>query len=149
MNNDLIKSTTWWQKNWKWSVPTSVVFIIIIVSIFLSGFGDTLGNYSKAYSDSKLYNDAIKIVRENNRVKETLGHIEDINNMTILNGYVEYADDNSSVKTTIKVSGEHGKAMLDIFAHLINDTWSFDALNIRIKNPPENKETIEIIKLVE
>ena len=149
MNNDLIKSTTWWQNNWKWSVPTFVVFIIIIVSIFLSGFGDTLGNYSKAYSDSKLYNDAIKIVRENNRVKETLGHIEDINNMTILNGYIEYADDNSSVKTTIKVSGEHGKAMLDISAHLINDTWSFDALNIRIKNPPEKKETIEIIKLVE
>ena len=37
--------------------------------------------------------------------------------------------------------------MLDISADLINKTWSINALKIRIKSPPEKKETIEIIKL--
>ena len=147
MNNDLIENKNWWQKNWKWFIPISVIFMIIIVSLFSSGFGKTLGNYSKAYSDSKLYDDALKIVRKNNRVKETLGHIESINNLTILNGYVDYSNNNHSVNTTIKVSGEHGKAMLDISANLINGTWSYKTLKIRIKNPPEKKETIEIISL--
>ena len=147
MNNDLIKNKGWWKKNWKWFIPTSGVFMIIMVSILSSGFGGIIGDYSKAYSDSELYDNALKIVRENNRVKETLGYIEPINNMTILNGYVEYSDNNSSIKTTIKVTGELGKAMLDISADLINKTWSINALKIRIKSPPEKKETIEIIKL--
>jgi hypothetical protein len=54
-------------------------------------------------------------------------------------------DFNHCVNTTIKISGEHGKAMLDISAELINETWSFNVLKIRIKNPPEKKETIEIL----
>jgi hypothetical protein len=145
MNNDLIENKGWWKKNWKWFIPASGVFIIIIVSIFSSGFGGIIGDYSKAYSDSELYDDALTIVRENNRVKETLGYIEPINNMTILNGYVEYSDNNNSVNTTIKISGEHGKAMLDISADLYNEIWSFKALKIRIKSPPEKKETIEIL----
>ena len=149
MNNDLIKNKTWWQKNWKWFVPISSVFSIVTAAIFLSGFGETLGNYTKAYSDSELYENALIIVRENNRVKETLGDIESINNMTILNGYVEYSDNNNSINTTIKVSGEHGKAMLDISAYLINGKWRYKDLKIRIKKPQEKKETIEILKSIE
>jgi hypothetical protein len=145
MNNDLITKNTWWQKNWKWLIPISGILIIVIASIFISGFNKTISDYSKAYLDSQLYDDALKIVRQNNRVKETLGPIEAINNMTILNGYVKYSDDNHYVNTTIKISGEHGKAMLDISAELINETWSFNVLKIRIKNPPEKKETIEIL----
>ena len=145
MNNDLVKNKGWWQKNWKWFIPVFGFCGIVISSIFSSGFGKTLSDYTKAYADSGLYNDAIKIARTNKRVKETLGHIESISNMTILNGYVEYSNNNSSVKTTIKVSGEHGKAMLDISADLINNTWSFKDLKIRIKSPQEKKETIEIL----
>jgi hypothetical protein len=145
MNNDLVKNKGWWQKNWKWFIPVSGFFIIVTSSIFLSGFGKTLGDYTKAYADSELYDEALKIACSNKRVKETLGHIESISNMTILNGYVEYSNNNSSVKTTIKISGEHGKAMLDISADLINNTWSFKDLKIRIKSPQEKKETIEIL----
>ena len=147
MNNDVTENKSWWKKNWKWLIPTTGVFIITIGTIFSSGFDEILGDYSKAYLDSKLYDDALKIVRKNNRVKETLGHIESINTLTIINGYVEYSDNNNSVNTTIKISGEHGKAMLDISADLINEIWSFKALKIRIKSPPAKKEIIEIIKL--
>jgi hypothetical protein len=149
MSNDLIKNKSWWKKNWKWFIPISGVFMIVVTSVFVSGFDKTLGDFSKAYLDSELYDNALKIVRENNRVKETLGHIEPINNMTILNGYVEYSDSNNYIKTTIKVSGEHGKAMLDIIADRVNNEWIYKKINIRIKNSPEKKEIIEIVKLVD
>jgi hypothetical protein len=69
--------------------------------------------------------------------------------MTILNGTVKYSNNNKSVNSTIKITCENGKAMLDFSAEKINETWSYKVINIRIKNPPEKKETIEIIKPIE
>ena len=62
--------------------------------------------------------------------------------MTILNGTVTYSDDNKSVNSTIKITCEKGKAMLDISADRINESWNYKKINIRIKSPPEKKETI-------
>jgi len=36
---------------------------------------------------------------------------------------------------------------MDITADKINNEWKYKKINIRIKNPPKNKQTIEIIKL--
>ncbi len=149
MNNDLIEQKSWWKQNWKWLVPLTGIALILIFSLFPSDFSGVLGDYSKAYADPKLYDVAIEKVRLNEQVKELLGEVEPIDNMTILNGSVIYSDDNKSVNSTIKITGEKGKAMLDLSADRIGERWNYKKINIRIKNPPEKKQTIEIIKPIE
>jgi len=149
MNNELIKQKSWWKRYRKWLIPSVSLFVILLIITYSSGFGGVLTDYSKAYAESDLYEKAIEEVKQNERVKDLLGTVEPINNMTILNGYVTYSDDNNSVDTTIKISCTNGKAMLDISANRIDNIWNYNKINIRIKNPPENKETIEIIKSTE
>ncbi len=146
MGNDIIEQKSWIVKSWKWFVPLIGIVLILIFSLFPSGFDRIFGDYLKAYADPKLYETALERVRLNERIKEVLGAVEPIDVMTILNGSVDYSDDNKSVNSTIKITCEKGKAMLDISADRIDEIWIYKKINVRIKNPPEKKETIEIVK---
>ena len=145
MSNVLIQQESWWKLNWKWLVPIIGIMIILIVLFFSSFFGQIFGDYAKAYADPKLYELALEKVKEDERVKEVLGEIEPIDNMTIMNGFVNYSEDNKLVNSTVKIICEKGKAMLDISAERSNETWDYKLITVRIKSPLEKKETIEII----
>lgn len=149
MSNELIVEKSWFKKNWKWFIPVFLFFPVLIFLLSSSGLGGLLGDYGKAYSDSSLYVIPMEKVKENNRVSEVLGKIEPMGKMAILNGAIHYSEDNKSVDSTIKIFGENGKAMLDISAEWINDSWQYNKINVRIKNPPENREVIPIIKSID
>lgn len=146
-NNNNTKS--WLLRNWKSSLGLTILMLILLSYVFSSNFGTIVSDYTKAYADPTLFELPLQKVRENKRVQEILGNIEDIDNMTILNGEVIYGDANNSVKATIKITGEYGKAMLDISAEIENNAWSYNVITVRIKNPPEKKETIQIIETAE
>jgi hypothetical protein len=122
MDNILIKNQSWFKKNWKWFIPLTGIVLFLTISLLIIAFSSVLGNYSKAYADPKLYELALEKVRQNDRVNEVLGEIQPIDNMTILNGSVNYSDDNKIVNSTIKITYKKGKAMLDISAERNNDT---------------------------
>jgi hypothetical protein len=149
MNNNLIEQESWFKKNWKWFIPLTGTMLILTISLLIIAFSSVLGNYSKAYADPKLYELALEKVKQNERVNVVLGEIEPINNMSILNGSVNYSDDNILVNSTIKITCEKGKAMLDILAERNNKTWDYKLITLRIKSPLEKKETIEILNLIE
>lgn len=149
MNNDLIVHKNWWQRNWKWFTALAISFIFFLFVLFSSGFNGVLADYTKAYTDIELYNEAIEKARLNKRVIEVLGTIEPINNMTIINGTVQYSNNNKSIQTTIKISCKNGKAMLDISADRTNEKWHYKKINVRIKKPIEKAETIAIITSTE
>ncbi len=145
MSNNSTDQKKWWRRNWKISFGLAVMMLIVLSLVFSSSFGDIVADYTRAYANPALYEIPLQKVRANKRVQETLGTIEPIDNMTILNGEVVYSNDNQTVIATIKITGEHGKAMLDIFAELENEAWSYKTITVRIKNPPEKKEIIQIV----
>ncbi|QHI34846.1 hypothetical protein IMCC3317_01910 [Kordia antarctica] len=146
MNTNIIESKPWWKRNWKSSLGLVIIMLILLSYVFSSNFGAIVSDYTKAYADPTLFELPLEKVRANKRVQETLGTIEPIDNMTILNGEVQYSNDNKMVTSTIKITGEHGKAMLDIFATFENNSWLYKKIIVRIKNPPEKKETIQILE---
>ena len=148
MSNELILEKSWFKRNWKWVVPVFAFLLAVIFLIASSGLGGQFGDYGKAYADSSLYKVPMEKVQSNTRVGEVLGKIEQMGRMAILNGTVHYSDDNKMVDSTIKIFGEKGKAMLDISAERRNGAWVYNKINVRIKNPPEKKELIPIIKEV-
>ena len=145
MNNELIEQKNWWNNNWKWFIPMSVISLILAVFIS-SDMGAIGADLTKAYSDKQLYENALLKVKSNQKVIELIGEIEPIDKLAILEGEVKYTDDNRTVNSSIRIKGSTGKGRMDIIADRVNNEWKYKIINIRIKNPPEKKQTIEIIK---
>ena len=144
MNNELIEQKSWWKRNWKWLVPISGIMIISLVIFFSSGMGGITTDLAQAYVDTELYNNALEKVKSDERVTELMGEIEPIDKMAILEGQVKYSNENKTVNSTIRIIGDKGKARMDISADRIKNEWKYTKINVRIKNPPELKQTIEI-----
>ena len=145
MNNELIEQKNWWKRNWKWLVPVGGISLFLILILLSSGIGGMGIDLVQAYSDTKLYENALEKVKSDKRVTELLGEIEPIDELAILEGEVKYSNENKTVNSSIRVTGTKGKARMDISADLINNSWDYEKINIRIKKPVENKQTIEIL----
>lgn len=145
MNNELITHKSWWKRNWKWIIPTCGVIIISITIFFSSGMGGIATDLAQAYADTELYEDALEKVKSNEKITELLGEIKPIDNLAILEGQVKYTNNNTTVNSSIRIVGTSGNASMDISADRINNEWNYKKINIRIKKPIENKQTIEIL----
>jgi|SRR5690606_13627602 len=147
MNNELIKQKSWWKRNWKWIIPACGVILISITIFFSSGMSGIATDLAQAYADTELYEKAIEKVTSNEKATELLGEIKPIDKLAILEGHVEYSNDNKTVNSSIRIIGTNGKASMDISADRIDNEWNYKKINIRIKKPIENKQTIEILTL--
>ncbi|PKG42537.1 cytochrome c oxidase assembly factor Coa1 family protein [Psychroflexus sp. MES1-P1E] len=144
MNNELIEQKSWWKRNWKWLVPVSGIMIISLVIFFSTGMGGIATDLAQAYADTELYENALERAKSDERVTELLGEIEPIDKMAIMEGQVEFSNENKTVNSTIRIVGDKGKARMDISADRIKNKWNYTKIKVRIKNPPELKQTIEI-----
>jgi hypothetical protein len=144
MSNELIVKKSWWKSNWKWFLPFSLLLLLLSFGLLLSS--NLVGNMTditQAYSDHSLYEKAIKLANGNKRVRETIGNINPIDNLAILEGNAIYSDINNSVTLSIRINGNKGKGKIDISAEKNGTKWVYKKISIRIKEP---KEEIQIIK---
>jgi len=146
MDNDLIHQKTWFQRNWKWVLPIAI-FAILAATLFFSLMAGHLGDFGKAYSEPQLFQGALEKAQENEEVKIAVGEIEPVSKMAILEGEVNYTNQNRNVQFTVRVEGKNGKAFMDGFAERSNDSWEYKKITIRIKNPPEKRQTIDILEI--
>ncbi|MGS2760630.1 cytochrome c oxidase assembly factor Coa1 family protein [Sinomicrobium sp. M5D2P9] len=144
MDNQLIEHKSWWKRNWKWLAPACGMALIAIYIFFSSGASGVTSDIVQAYNDTDLYENALKKAASDPRVKDLLGEMEPIDKMAIIEGQVQYGNNNNTVHSTIRINGSKGKARMDISANKVNNEWSYSKITIRIKNPPEKRQTIEI-----
>jgi hypothetical protein len=143
MNNELIVKQTWWKKNWKWFLPTSIIMSLFIFYLSLSLIIDgNVTDIAQAYTDNNLYEKAIEKSKTNKRVLEVIGEIEPIDKLAILEGNTIYSNNNNSVELSVRVKGNKGKGKMDISAEKNGNDWEYKKINIRIKEP---KEVIQIL----
>lgn len=144
MDNELIVDKSWWKRNWKWFLPTSIVLILLLFWVILTSTIDgSVTDIAQAYSDNSLHEKAIEKAKTNKRVLEVIGKIEPIDKLAILEGNAIYSNNNNSVELSIRVKGSKGKGKMDISADKIGNEWQYKKINIRIKNP---KDEIQILK---
>ncbi len=145
MKNELVEKKSWWQKNWKWFLPSITAIVVAVVLLFATLTGGNLGNFAQAYSDVELYETALQKASENSKVTEELGELEPLSKLAIIEGEVQYSNNNQLLETTVRVIGTKGKAAMDIVAERLKNSWDYKKITIRIKNPPEKKQTIDVI----
>ena len=135
------------RKSLKWLIPIIVVLAIVIYLFSSSGMGKVATDLTQAYADPELYKNAIEKANSDQQVIKNIGEIKPIDKMTILNGEVNFTDDNKTVNTTIKIIGQKGNGKMDIIAKRENENWRYEKINIRIKDSEKKTNTIEIIEV--
>ena len=110
--NELIIEKSWWKRHWKFLVPTTIIFLMVVV--ILSLFSNPISDIAKAYTDTSIYENALEKANKNQLVNETLGILKPIDKMAIIEGNVLYSNNNNTVDLTIRVKGTKGKGKMDI-----------------------------------
>ena len=137
MHNDLVAKETWLKRNWKWSVPATVVFIFILGLLLTSNSQENITDIMRAYNDNSLYEKAIDKANSNKRSLQTIGTIQPIDKLAILEGNAVYSNNNNSVTLSVRIKGENGNGKLDIVAKKVGKDWKYKKIIIRNKNPKE------------
>ena len=145
MTNNSIRQKRGLQGHWKWLIPTSVVSIVLVI-FFSSGMNKVASDLTYAYSDTELYNNALEKVKANKAAIAILGELQPIDKFAILEGQVNFSEDNTSVKSSIRIVGTKGKGVMDIVANKVDNKWNYKTIDVRIKKPKKLKQTIPILK---
>lgn len=145
MNNERLNQKSWWKRNWKWCIILAGLGLIFGLLFFSSTINTAITNLGRAYANPQLYEEAVEKVKTNPIAIELLGTIKPIDKLAILEGSVGFSNANTTVNSTIRIRGEKLTAKMDITADKIGDSWNYRTIRIRIKNPPEKRQTIEIL----
>lgn len=131
----------WLQRNWIWLIT---IAIVVMLTLFISSpIGTVVTDIAKVSAESKIYEDAWQLTSENKDIIKTLGTLESISKLDIIEGQVKYADDNDTVNMTVRVVGDKGKGKLDISATREGIDWDYNLIKVRLKN---SKESIMILE---
>ena len=131
----------WLHRNWKWLIPVLILFSGLALIISLAG--NEISGVVGVFSDSEIYEDALKIAKDNEEVQQKLGDLQPIDLMAIAEGTVRYSNNNNAVDISVRLKGSKGKGKLDISANKVQNKWVYKRIQIRIKRP---KQTIKILE---
>ncbi|MEN2415754.1 cytochrome c oxidase assembly factor Coa1 family protein [Flavobacterium mesophilum] len=144
MDNDLIIEKSWFKRNWTWTgiflFLAIFLFIVLLNANSKNGLADTV----TALNEDILYEKAIQIANNDPNVLKTIGKIEPIDKLAILEGTTSYTNDNKSVHLSIRIKGNEKQAKLDIQANKNGTEWNYQKIVIRTKNP--NQEIAVLAK---
>ena len=143
MNNDVIASDSWMKRNWKWLLPTTITILFLTFYTIIPVLNNEAPQFIKAYSDTKVFEKAIAIANANSKVKTTIGTIEAIDKLTILEGNIIYSNNDTSIASTFRIKGNHNRGKMDFTANKKGNEWFFQKITVRCKNP---KTVISVIE---
>ncbi len=151
--NALIEHKSWFKRNFKWFIPLSIVLVFVLGLLFSSQLGRNIAGIAKVYSESSVCDNALEIAKKDEKVIQILGELQPLGKLAILEGAHNYSNDYNTLDITVDVKGSKMeskfRSKMDISADRNGDEWIYKTINIRIKEPEDLKQTIEIIKQLE
>ncbi|MFB3390011.1 cytochrome c oxidase assembly factor Coa1 family protein [Flavobacterium sp. LAR06] len=137
MDNELVEKEIWLKRNWKWSVPATILFVFIFGLFLTSNSPEGITDIIHAYNDNSLYEKAIEKANSDKRIIQKIGIIQPIDKLAIVEGNAVYSNDNNSVSLSVRIKGSKGNGKLDISADKIGTTWKYKKIIVRNKNTKE------------
>lgn len=122
----------WWERNWKWFVPTGCLTLILLAGLF-TALIFTLVMGSMKSSDA--YKQAVARARANPTVVARLG--TPIAEGRWVSGNISVQNDSGNADLLIPISGPHGKAVVHAVAAKSGGKWEFSRLSVLIEGDSE------------
>ena len=138
---DYIYKKGWWLRNRIW-ILGSCVFIISLIIVAGIILEKPIGDFTKAMTDSSVYDNAFGKAKENNEVIALLGELEPIHFLELLEGEVRYEDNDQKIMMSARIKGSIKNGTMDIIALKQNAIWEYQTIRIRTKKP---KKVIEVL----
>lgn len=131
MDDQLSAERRFWQSR-RFYIGIGIVAVIIGIFILYVNSLD-LQSYAWGYAHKPVFEKALEAATKDEQVVTELGKLESIGKMTIAEG--EIALNKEGFTATIIVKGDKKKGKMDLKVHRFKDTWVYDYVNIRIKQP--------------
>ncbi|MCF6133288.1 cytochrome c oxidase assembly factor Coa1 family protein [Flavobacterium wongokense] len=118
----------WFQRNWKWFVPTGCLSLIIVVVLFGIALFKGITSVMK---DSDVYQHSISVAKKNKTVNEKIGTPLEDNGM--ISGSINTSGYSGSAQLDIPIKGKKGEGIIHVEAEKKNDIWIYHTLDFYTK----------------
>lgn len=119
----------WWDRNWKWFVPTGCLTMVLMCGGFVTLiFSIVLGSLKS----SDVYNESIAKARSNPQVTAALGR--PIEPGFWVSGNISVSDGGGNADMVIPISGPNGKGTIYVTATKSAGRWSYSTMVCEIGN---------------
>ncbi|WP_264551684.1 cytochrome c oxidase assembly factor 1 family protein [Flavobacterium sp. N2038] len=136
-SNELIQRKSWWDRNWKWFVPTGCLSIIVLIGLFIAGvfFGVT-----SMMTESDVYKDSMIAVKNNKIIIEKLGNPVETDGM--ISGSISTSNNAGNCNLQVPLKGPKGKGTLFIIANK-QGKWKYEQLSVYIEKTQEEIDLLQ------
>ncbi|HKP03647.1 MAG TPA: cytochrome c oxidase assembly factor Coa1 family protein [Chthoniobacterales bacterium] len=130
---------SWWNRNWKWFVPTgcclgSILAILLAIVVFGAGIFGIISGVGKILKSSEPYQTALARAKSNEKVVTALGTpIEEGFPM----GSVNTNNDSGDADLSIPVTGPKGKGTIYVVGTRSGGTWTYSKMSVKITGTDE------------
>jgi hypothetical protein len=135
---EVIQEKSWFQRNWKWFVPTVGCGTIILLFVF--GVVGLVFGVKKFISESTPAKYAMEKAIESQPVIKALG--EPIEQNGIASGELNFNNSNGDADLAIPIEGPNGKATIYVVATRTDGEWLYSDLYVWIQG---KSETINLL----
>ena len=130
----------------KWLVISiGIIAVLLILAFSTTNLGTHISNFTEIYADEGLHKDALDIANNDPKVTDYFGTISLKDNLSLLNGDVQYSEDHNKVELTFKFKGSKANGVIDIKAARNAGEWEYKAIILR--NKDKKIELVEISKV--
>lgn len=119
----------------KWLIISlGIISGLLVLAFTTTNLGAHISNFAEVYADEKLHKDAIDFANKNKEVLDYFGKISLKDNLSLLNGDVNYNEDHSKVALSFKFEGTKENGIMDVKAHRKAEVWEYDHITLRQKD---------------
>ena len=117
----------WWQRNWKWFVPVSVVsMVVLFAALILLIFSTVFGMIKSA----EPYKDSLAKAVADPQVQSALG--SPVTDGFFVNGSISTSGGSGSASLDIPISGPKGQGNIHVEAKKAAGVWTYSSLEVAI-----------------
>jgi hypothetical protein len=122
----------WWQRNWKWFVPTGCLTLFAIGLAFV---GCIMVLAFGVMKSSDAYKIALARAKRDARVREAIG--TPIREGLFISGSTNVSGDSGNSDITIPIHGPKGAARIYVVATKSEGQWEFSKLMVKVQKTGE------------
>ena len=131
----------WWQRNWKWFVPTGCALILALVAAFV--FSLVFFVFS-VIRHTDVFRDALDKAKANPQVRAELG--EPIREGWWLSGNVNTSGSSGTADISIPLKGANRDGTLYAVAHKSAGEWAYDRLEVAVDGRAERIKLLDGVR---
>lgn len=129
---------TWWQRNWKWFVPTGCFSLLVFVAVFVV---IAYFSVSSRMKQAEPFIEGFKSALTNSYVKESLGTPIVLEKVTEEDIVIEEGAE--SVDIYFPIKGPKGTGEIHVVGKKKNEEWIYSEISIYLE---PSKETIDLLE---